>query len=183
MPSLCLCRFLVCVLIYGQVLIIPIVLATLASTSRKMMMMVQYRGKTSEDYARALHKINAPCRIVMTLRKLKTVLPSLKPAVEKMLKSGVVYHITCPRCQACYVGQTSRHLQTRFTEHVRDSGPMKRHLSQCNIKATSDNVIMLHQTARGVIHLQTLEALYIREFNPSINTKDEYKRRELTIKV
>ena len=154
-----------------------------ASASRKMMMMVQYRGKTSEDYARALHKINAPCRIVMTLRKLKTVLPSLKPPVEKMLKSGVVYHITCPRCQACYVGQTSRHLQTRFTEHVRDSGPMKRHLSQCNIKATSDNVIMLHQTARGVIHLQTLEALYIREFNPSINTKDEYKRRELTIKV
>ena len=152
-------------------------------SSRKMIMMVQYRGKTSESYARALHKMDAPCMIVMTLRKMKTILPSLKPRVEKMLKSGVVYHITCPRCQACYVGQTCRHLQTRFTEHIKESGPVKKHLAQCNTNATSENVIILHQTARGVVHLQTLEALYIREFNPSINTKDEYRRRELTIKV
>ena len=152
-------------------------------SSRKMIMMVQYRGKTSESYARALHKMDAPCMIVMTLRKMKTILPSLKPRVEKMLKSGVVYHITCPRCQACYVGQTCRHLQTRFTEHIKESGPVKKHLAQCNTNATSENVIILHQTARGVVHLQTLEALYIKEFNPSINTKDEYRRRELTIKV
>ena len=70
-----------------------------------------------------------------------------------------------------------------FTEHIKESGPVKKHLAQYNTNATSENVIILHQTARGVIHLQTLEALYIREFNPSINTKDEYRRRELTIKV
>ena len=70
------------------------------TSERKMMLMIQYRGKCTEDYARALHKINAPCNVVMTLRKLKTVLPSLKPPVDKMLKSGVVYKITCPRCSA-----------------------------------------------------------------------------------
>ena len=65
--------------------------------SEKSKLRVQYRGKCTEDYARALHKIQAPCVIVMTLRKLKSVLPSLKPAVEKMIQSGVVYQLQCPR--------------------------------------------------------------------------------------
>ena len=150
---------------------------------QSVMIMIQYRGKCTEDFARALHKISAPCKMVMTLRKLKTVLPSLKPSVDKMLRSGVVYHITCPRCQACYVGQTSRHLQTRFNEHCNKNGPMKTHLMDCKTSISSENVIILHQTSRGRRHLETLEALYIREINPSINTKDEYRDRELTIKV
>ena len=67
----------------------------------KFVLFVPYRGKCTEDYAQSLHKINAPCRIVMTLRKLKTVLPSLKNPVEKMMKSSIVYNINCPRCQSC----------------------------------------------------------------------------------
>ena len=148
----------------------------------KIPIIVQYRGKCTEDYARALHKVEAPCTIVMTLRKLKTVLPSLKPSVEKMFKSGVVYKLTCPRCNACYVGQTSRHLQSRFKEHKR-GGPMKLHLNECNVNITDENVDILQTTSRGESHLLTLEALNIREIKPSINTKDEYRSRELTIKL
>ena len=40
----------------------------------KTSLIIQYRGKCTENYARALHKIGAPCTIIMTLRKLKTVL-------------------------------------------------------------------------------------------------------------
>ena len=58
--------------------------------------MIQYRGKCFEECARALHKINAPCSVVMTLRKLMTVPSSLKPSVEKLMKSGVINNITCP---------------------------------------------------------------------------------------
>ena len=144
--------------------------------------MLQYRGKCSEDFARALHKTNAPCKIVMTLRKLKTVLPSLKPAVEPMLKSGVVYRIDCPSCSACYVGKTTRHLQTRFKEHC-SKDPMKAHVAECKTTLTEKDIRILHQTARGDNFLLTLEALYIREIKPTINTKDEYRSRELTIKV
>ena len=50
---------------------------------KKFRLFVQYRGKCTEEYAQALHRIKAPCRVIMTLRKLKTVLPSLKPPVEK----------------------------------------------------------------------------------------------------
>ena len=146
-------------------------------------MKIQYRGKCSEEYARALHKINAPCMVVMTLRKLKTVLPSTKPPVEKMLKSGVVYKLTCPRCAACYVGQTGRHLQTRFQEHIKRQGPVKVHMSQCSATLGKSDVNIVHQTSRGEAFLLTLEALWIRELKPEINTKDEYRSRELTIKL
>ena len=151
--------------------------------SEKPKLRVQYRGKCTEDYARALHKINAPCVIVMTLRKLKTVLPSLKPSVEKMYRSGVVYNLKCPRCMACYVGQTGRHMQVRFKEHIQRPGPMKKHLANCDSTLTEDDVDILQQTSRGESFLLTLEALHIRERRPTINTKDEYRSRELTIKL
>ena len=151
--------------------------------SERIPIMVQYRGKCTESFARALHKVNAPCVVVMTLRKLKTVLPSLKPAVEKMIRSGVVYELCCSRCTACYVGQTCRHMQSRFKEHLSRAGPVRSHLAQCNTTITDKDVDILQQTSRGESFLLTLEALYIRERRPSINTKDEYRSRELTIKL
>ena len=153
------------------------------SPIEKFPLRIQYRGKCSEEYARALHKINAPCMVIMTLRKLKTVMPSTKPPVEKMLKSGVVYNITCPRCTACYVGQTSRHMQTRFHEHIKRQGPVKEHLKNCDTTIDTNDVKILHQTSRGEAFLLTLEALCIRELKPQINTKDEYRSRELSLKL
>ena len=150
---------------------------------KKVKLKIQYRGKCTEDFARALHKINAPCMIVMTLRKLKTVLPSLKPPVEMMMKSGIVYYLTCPRCSACYVGETLRHLQTRLKEHHQRPGPIKTHLAQCAATIPEEQVKILHSTTRGEEYLRTLEALHIREQKSSLNTKDEYKRQELTIKL
>ena len=156
---------------------------TQPSKSGKFKLRVQYRGKATEDYARALHKCDAPCMIVMTLRKLKTVMPSLKPPVEKMLRSGLVYQLTCPSCDARYVGETCRHMLTRFKEHTQKAGPMKKHLQQCGATLTEDQVDILQMSSRGEDFLLTLEALHIRERKPQINTKDEYRSRELTIKL
>ena len=89
-------------------------------TTKKYPLIAQYRGKCTEDYARALNRCSAPCMMVMTLRKLKTTMPSLKPPIEKMLRSGVVYKITCPRCNACNIGQISWHLQTHYKEHMKN---------------------------------------------------------------
>ena len=69
--------------------------------SGKVSLFIQYRGKCTEDYACALHKVNAPCTIIMIVVKLKTVLPSLKPPLEKMLKSGLVYRLTCRSTLLC----------------------------------------------------------------------------------
>ena len=152
------------------------------NTMQKHKLFVQYRGKCTEDYARALHRANAPCTVVMTLRKLKTMLPSLKQPVEKTLRSGVVYKLSCPRCQSCYVGQTIRHLRTRFSEHQTPSAAVAKHLSSCQTTLACQETEILASTRRGQVFLMTLEAIWIRELSPSLNTKDEYRSRELTIR-
>ena len=116
----------------------------------------------------------------MTLNKTKNVISNLKTPVPKMLKSNVVYEIKCSRCNACYVGQTTRHVQTRFREHIGARGLLKKHFDDCSILPHDDMVTILGR-ARGE-KLLTLEALFISEIRPSINTKDEFKSRELKLK-
>ena len=142
---------------------------------------VQYRGKGTDKFIESLNRLNAPCKVISTIKKLKTILPPLKAATEKSLKSKVVYHIKCSRCDACYVGQTARHLITRFNEHTRN-GPVASHIKSCN-RVTMENVTILARTNRSITHLMTLEALHIKAIKPNLNTKDEYKSRTLTIKL
>ena len=87
----------------------------------KHSLFLQYRGKVTEEYVRALYELNTPCKVILTLRKLKTVLPSLRAPVDKSFKSRVVYKLLCPRCQACYVGQTDQYLLKRFKQHCQPS--------------------------------------------------------------
>ena len=125
--------------------------------------------------------MNAPCKIIMTTTKTKSVLPSLKPAVPKMLQSNVVYKIDCPGCNSSYVGQTVRHLQRRFQEHIGNKGPMKSHFESCQIKSPSNDIIKILDRSSSLPSLLTLEALYIKH-KPKLNTKDEYRSRTLTLK-
>ena len=152
----------------------------------KFKFFIAYRGKPTDVLAKSFKKLNAPCKLIMTTRKLKTCLPSLKPLVPKMLLSNVVYKLTCPGCTASYVGQTVRHIQRRVREHLGNKGIMKTHFETCNVNQLSikDNsfVSILDKTNR-ISKLLTLEALYINQIKPVLNTKDEYKSRTLTLKL
>ena len=148
------------------------------------MLFLQYRGKVTDDYVRALRHLKAPCAPVLTLRKIKTIMPSLKADVDKALRSRVVYHISCSRCNACYVGQTDRHILTRFKEHKRPSQPYGKHIQLCGVNPSFESVVkILQSTCKSIPYLETLEALWQRELKPQINTKDEFRKRELTIKL
>ena len=148
----------------------------------KHLLFLQYRGKVTEEYVQALNKLNAPCKVILTLRKLKTVMPSLKVAVDKSFKSRVVYKLLCPRCQACYVGQEeeeeeeeNQHLVKRFKQHCQPSQPFGKHIRLCGVSPVFDDkkdVSVLHITTRSIPFLEALEAFWIREICPTINTKD-----------
>ena len=148
------------------------------------LLFLQYRGKCTEKYASDIKKTGVCVKPIFTLRKLRTVTPSLKEPVVKSLKSGVVYKLTCPRCDACYVGATTRHLQTRVKEHrSRRKQTVFKHLENCNVSVKEDiPVDILGQTIQGEVQLFTLEALWIRQLKPQINVRDEFKSRELVIK-
>ena len=160
---------------------------------------INYRGKATEEYIKHIKKICAstespafrvPLKVVYTTRQLKTLLPSLKPAVETTLKSCVIYKLTCPICKNCYVGQTARHVVTRSREHINNEGPVKSHLEKCKIILKEDidksifieeNVQVLKQCSKEE-KLLTYESLFIKEIKPFINTREEFKSKKLHIK-
>ena len=113
---------------------------------------------------------------------MKSLLQPIKPSVEKALKNGVIYKIVCPRCDACYVGMTNRHIITRYKEHMIKSMPAGSHLNKCNAKVLIENVFILASSSNQK-QLSILEALFIKDIKPTLNTKDEYKRHTLTIKI
>ena len=118
----------------------------------------------------------------MTLRKISTLLPSLKTPVEKSLKSGVVYKFKCAACPAAYVGQTARHLLTRFKEHCKEPSPVAKHNKECGSTCAWEDITILDQTANDYSNLLTREALWIEEIKPSLNTQEDFRNRTLTLK-
>ena len=141
---------------------------------------MNYRGKVTEKFAQSLYKLHAPCKIIMTLKKTKNTVSTLKVPVPYMLQSNVVYQITCSQCKLSYVGQTSRHLQQRFKEHIGSQGLLRKHFETCDVSPSFDMIEILGK--EKFEKLLILEALFIAEIKPSLNTKDEFKGRALRLK-
>ena len=78
----------------------------LATQSPKHMMKIQYRGAITDKFVKSLYDAHAPIVPVITLRKIRTFVSPLKAKVPDEIASRIVYKVTCPGCQACYVGQT-----------------------------------------------------------------------------
>ena len=141
---------------------------------------VQYRGNITQNIASRLKKL-CDIQIIFTTRKLRTCLPTLKSPFDKNLKSHVVYKITCKGCSSIYVGQTSRDVTTRISEHQKKDSPVGQHLVECC--GTTHNVKWeILDACRGVEKLMKIEAIYIKRVKPQLNTRGEYRGRELTLK-
>ena len=146
----------------------------------RSLLLIQYHGKISDVLSRRVRSICPQINVVFITRKLKTFMPSLKGKIPDELKSRVIYEITCPGCKACYVGMTSRHLCTRLEEHRKESAPLAQHLKSCGVSDFSAKII---DSCFKVVKLATLESLYIEKKKPSINTREEYRQRPLSIKL
>ena len=148
------------------------------------MVYVSYRGHLTDIFVKKLKESGAPVQSIITLRKLNTVMPSLKTTTKFESRSRVVYKITCPGCDTCYVGQTRRHLLTQFRENnYKKTKAVYKHFRDCvGSEVTLNDVKILAQTSRNLDFLLSLEALFIREYGPALNVNDEYRSRELTIR-
>ena len=129
--------------------------------------------KLSEKFKGTLKKLDVPCKVLFTLIKLKTCLPSLKPHVDTFLWSKVVYKIECPYYKSCYDGQTSRHLHGKIREHKRKSSLVGNHFTSCNKELSMENVKIVTSTFPSITFLMTLEVLHILKWH---FTESWYKR-------
>ena len=59
----------------------------------------------------------------------------------------------------------------------------KVHFLNCDTEVTFESVDILASSSLGENTLLTLEALYIKDIRPSINTKDEWKSKALRIRI
>ena len=78
-----------------------------------------YTGKFSQILKLKINKIvkkycnSASVRIVFQSFKIKSLF-SAKDPLPFHLKSCVVYKFQCAGCNACYIGETTRHITTRY---------------------------------------------------------------------
>ena len=91
---------------------------------------IPYIKGTSETISRILQPyiIRVAHKPTTTLRHLLT---NLKDRDEPNNRQGAVYKIKCSDCQASYIGETGRNLNTRLTEHKRatKNGDVNNHIA------------------------------------------------------
>ena len=97
---------------------------------------------------------------------------------SKLKSTNVVYQFNCPagdcahRYNCCYVGHTTTSLSRRLSMHLQDGAPEKHlrrsHNSELTRKMLVDNTAILAR-CNNKKKLQVLEAVYIRDIDPSIN--------------
>ena len=87
--------------------------------------------------------------------------------------------MTCPKCHWTYIGQTIRHISLRAKEHAAKATPVHTHFGEYDSAVSIEDSEIL-DGARNEKLLLTLEARYIRQQKPLLNTKEEFRSRSLS---
>jgi len=85
---------------------------------KKVFLMVPYIDNSTLQFRNIAKKHNL--NTIFMINRLSNFIKTCKDRIEKMQQSNVVYKISCNDCDATYVGQTKRQLQTRIREHRTD---------------------------------------------------------------
>ena len=130
-------------------------------TNKKLVMIVEN-----------LCKQNIRIKLIFTPFKINTFFSS-KDSVISALKSNLVYNFSCAGCNACYIGETERHLSTIINEHlhIHKKSHIYKHLQEserCKELANVDCSSILDYS-NTTYQRKIKEALYIKWRKPSLN--------------
>ena len=107
---------------------------------------------------------------------------SVKDRLPILTRSNVVYKFSCAGCNACYVGETRRHLNVRINEHVSNRGSnVYKHLAdhpECKNKYSVSCFTILDNAANDR-QLKIKESLHIHWIKPDLNVQVQHS--ELTL--
>ena len=123
-------------------------------------------------------------KIILTPFKVADMF-NVKDPIPKSLKSFVVYKFVCPDCNACYIGETIRHLSSRIKEHLETD--KKSHIFECLVndetcKAFStENCFAIIDSAATPFRLKLKEAMHIIWKKPSLNKQQKHVSISITV--
>ena len=123
-------------------------------------------------------------KLVFTTFKIKDLF-SVKDAIPKGLRTRVVYKFSCASCNACYVGETSRHFSTRVREHLLSDGSshVHKHLlssESCRASCSTDCFQILDYAATKY-QVRLKESMHIKWEKPNLN--QQVKHINLTLSL
>ena len=128
---------------------------------------------------------NTDIKTVFTSTKISSFF-STKDAMPSALRSGVVYKFKCAGCNACYVGQTTRHFDTRVHEHLhKKSQPSSvyKHLEQNAKCREACDVTCFSIIDRDVssFRLEVKETIHNEWIQPTINKQKKLLKLSILI--
>ena len=106
---------------YGSTRTLPP--SNITSQGKQYFYKLPYLGRFSTVAQRKIRRlVNNYCndldiKPVFTTFKLRNLF-SLKDSILREFRSRVIYKFTCVCCNACYIGETGRHLSTRVRDHL-----------------------------------------------------------------
>ena len=111
---------------------------------------------------------------------------STKDKMPGELRAGVIYKFQCAGCNACYVGETTRHYDTRVHEHLnKKSQPSSvfQHLeANANCRAKSDkNCFQIIDADTSSFRLKVKEAIHNEWLKPSINKQKKLLKLSILV--
>ena len=146
----------------------------------------KYSSYTKKKLQNVLEKYckDISVKLVFTTFKIGSMF-SLKDSIPNDLKSNVVYKFSCASCNACYVGETTRHLATRIKEHLRSdkNSHVYKHIhafENCFDNCDNDCFSVL-DSASTQYQLRLKEAMHIQWEKPNLNRQVKHINLTLTV--
>ena len=150
----------------------------------RLQIVIDFWGNSSYKFRNELVRLmkgyypNTEVRIIFKAAKTIGSVFSYKDRIPSELQSGVVYNYTCGGCNASYIGQTSRQLKTRISEHqgvsFRTGKPfsspsfsaIREHCRDCTGVVETSSFKILHRANKW--DLPILETLFASVKRPDI---------------
>ena len=122
--------------------------------------------------------------MVFTLDKARSAITSLKDRTSDQKQSNIAYKYTCGLCKEEYIGYIKRLGLERFKKHDKcGSTEVSDHLKECGTNLDDGSFKILFKSNRGAKFLMTAEAILIKDNKPGLNKRNEFRTRQLRLKL
>ena len=134
------------------------------------------RAKEFKRFLEHRTPVGLKLRVIFLTNKCRNYF-SNKSKTPLCIKANLVYQFKCHKCEALYIGETSRHLRTRIAEHTQSSrnSSILSHIKRCKgnlMDYNKDFKVILNNFDTNYERI-IAEALLIKHYKPCLNVQGD----------